>query len=490
MRILLDKFKEVFLAVFPITLLVLILAFTITPMPAELLLRFLIGAVFIIFGLGVFLWGTELGITPIGEGASKFISRFRHPLLLGILGFLIGFFITVAEPDLLILSQQIENATGGVMKAPLIVIIVSVGVGILVDIGLFRMLMNGSIRLLFTIGYVLCFALAFLVPDVYIAMGFDASGATTGAITTPFILAIGLGVSALKGSSKGESESFGLVGTMSMGPILAVLAGGLIMGSAGEGTASVTTASGHGILLPFLHALPHTAVESLKTISPILVFFFLMNIIHLHLPKRELVRILKGIFYLLFGLTFFLTGVNNGFMEVGFVLGEELSEGMKLLLPLIGFLLGFLVVLAEPAVHVLGNQVEEVTGGSIPKKLILICLSIGVSMAVMISMIRIQVPSFHLLHILLPGFLIAILLSYKVDPLFVGIAFDAGGVASGPMAATFLLAVTQGAASKIPTANLLLDGFGIIATVAMTPVLSILILGAVYQAKKRKEQRT
>jgi hypothetical protein len=182
-------------------------------------------------------------------------------------------------------------------------------------------------------------------------------------------------------------------------------------------------------------------------------------------------------------------GVNAGFMEVGMVMGEAIARDFSWLLPIIGFLLGMVVVLAEPAVYVLTEQVEDVSAGHIKRKVILVALSIGIAFAVSMSMLRIMIPSLKLWHFLLPGFALGAFLSYRVPPIFVGIAYDSGGVASGPMTATFILAFAQGAAKAIPTANVLIDGFGVIAMVAMTPIVAIQTLGFIFKIKSEKESK-
>ncbi|NLY47001.1 MAG: DUF1538 domain-containing protein [Tissierella sp.] len=487
MDILLRQFKEVMLSVLPITFLVLILNFSIIPIENEMLIRFIIGALLVIFGLGFFLFGANIGITAIGSLMGETIAKSNKASITAILGFILGFFITIAEPDLQILANQVNIASGGIVPNSLILIVVSIGVGIMVSFGLLRILYGKPLNKLLTITYFIIFILGLNVSEEFLAISVDASGATTGAMTTPFILALGYGTSKLKGGKTSEEDSFGMVGIASAGPILAIMIMSIIMKLSDiQGEVEAFTVN-TGIITPYLRIFPHILKESIVTLLPLLILFLIFNKLRFKLNKKHTHTILKGLLYTYIGLTLFLVGVNAGFMEVGRVMGEKIALYHPILLPIIGFLLGMVVVLAEPAVYVLTTQVEEVTSGYIKRKVILAALSIGIAFAVSLSMLRIMIPSLKLWHFLLPGFGIAAFLSYKVPSIFVGIAYDSGGVASGPMTATFVLAFAQGAATAIPTANVLVDGFGVIAMVAMTPLLAIQILGLMFKLKANKE---
>lgn len=487
MSILLKRLKEVSLSVLPITILVVILSLTIVPIEGEALIRFIIGAVFVIIGLGIFLFGVHIGVTPIGNLVGEITAKTNKSYLVGILGFILGFLITIAEPDLQILANQVNLASGGIVSGYLILIVVSVGVGIMVAIGLLRILFGKPLNKLFTLVYVIIFLLGIKTSEEFLAISVDASGATTGAMTTPFILALGYGVSQLKGGKTSEEDSFGMVGLASAGPIFAVMIMSIVRGLTdiqGEAEAFMPNI---GILTPYLRIFPQLLKESFITLLPLTCVFLFFNWKKFKLNKKSRNTILKGLGYTYIGLTLFLAGVNAGFMEVGRTMGEGIANSYSWLLPIIGFLLGMVAVLAEPAVYVLTEQVEDVTAGYIKKNIILASLSIGIAFAVAMSMLRIMVPTLKLWHFLLPGFAIAALLSYRVEPIFVGIAYDSGGVASGPMTATFVLAFAQGAANAIPTANVLIDGFGVIAMVAMTPLVAIQILGLIFKIKSKKE---
>lgn len=482
MSILLDKLKDVVMSVLPITIFVLILNFTIVPMDNEMIIRFILGTVIVILGLGTFLFGVHIGVGPIGNLMGETIAKTNKSYFVGLLGALLGFLITVAEPDLKILADQVSMASGGSIPSFLIIFVVSVGVGLMVAIGLLRILYEKALNKIFTFTYLIIFVLAILVSEEFLAISVDASGATTGAMTTPFILALGYGVSKLKGSESSDQDSFGMVGLASAGPIFAVMLMSIISGASSiEGEAELITEN-IGIIQPYLEIFPSILKEIAITLVPLLALFLIFNFFSFHLKKRERRTILKGLFYTYTGLSLFLVGVNAGFMEVGRFVGEGVaSSNHAWLLPLVGFILGTVVVLAEPAVYILTEQVEDVTAGYIKKKVILITLSIGIALAVSFSMLRIMIPALKLWHFLLPGFALASYLSFKVPSIFVGIAYDAGGVASGPMTATFVLAFAQGAANVIPSANVLVDGFGVIAMIAMMPLVAIQILGFIFK---------
>lgn len=485
MELLTDKLKEVLASVLPIVVIVLILSFFFVDVSPDMMLRFIIGAILLILGLTIFLFGVDVGMAPIGEHMGVLVAESTTRRMVALFSFILGFSVTVAEPDLLILGQQVSDAFGGTISTYLIVFLVSIGVGIMIAYGVVRILASFPIKYFFLIFYGIALCLGLFASNDFIAIAFDASGATTGALTTPFILSLGAAVSAQKGGRMAEEDSFGLVGAMSIGPILAVMLLSILMGSDFQGSQAEYIYT-EGILQPFIQSIGHTFVESALALAPLVIFFFAMNVWRLKIKRSDLADIVKGIIYTMLGLVLFLIGVNQGFMDMGRFLGTHLAESYSTWLPLLGFIIGMVVVLAEPAVHVLGDQVEEVTGGYINSKLLLGALSIGVGLAVGGSILRIMNPSIQIWHYLLPGFIIANLLSFLVDDLFTGIAFDAGGVASGPMTATFILAFAQGAADFFPQANVVTDGFGIIATVAMVPVVMIQLLGLIFKLKVKR----
>ena len=490
MHVLTEKFKEVFFAVLPITLIVILLHFTLTPLDTLVLFRFLIGSLLIVIGLSIFLFGVDIGITPIGSKMGSTITKSNKIWIVLIAGLALGFFISIAEPDLHILAGQISLVTNGEISKLLIVVVVSVGIAVLLAIGLIRIVYNIPLYKLLTLLYFIIFGLAIFTSPEFLAISFDSSGATTGALTVPFMLALAYGVSSLKKDSMAsEKDSFGLVAIVSAGAIIAVMMMSIvtkqekIQGSLGEHHAYPGS-----VLAPFFYKFPIIAGEITLALLPIVLILIIFNKISFKLSKIVFRKMLIGVLFTFIGLVTFLVGVNAGFMDAGSIVGFELAKlENKTFIILVALLLGLLVILAEPAVYVLTKQVEDVTSGYVSRKAILISLSIGVGAAVALSIVRIIIPEVQLWHYLLPGYIISIALMYIVPKLFVGMAFDAGGVASGPMTATFILAFAQGAAESIHSADVLVDGFGIIAMVAMTPIIALQIMGLIFKLKSKRE---
>ena len=488
MSVIISKFKEVLYSVLPITVLVLILNFTLTPIETPLIIRFLMGATLIIVGLTIFLIGVDIGITPIGNTMGSAIVKTNKIWIVAVAGLLLGFFISIAEPDLHILAGQVDSVTSGLISKISIIVIVSIGIAVLLSIGLIRIVYNFPLYKLLTVLYGIILILAIFTSPEFLAISFDASGATTGALTVPFILALAMGVSMLKKDSKSsEKDSFGLVAIASTGAIIAVMIMSIvsktdkITGSLEQETTSTA------ILGPFLHKFPIIAGEVMLALLPILIIFLLFQRIYFKLSTKVVRKILFGILFTFIGLVIFLVGVNAGFMDVGSAVGYSIASlDNKFYVVLIGFILGLVTILAEPAVYVLTHQIEDVTSGYVRRKIVLFTLSIGVGIAVALSMVRIIIPELQLWQYLLPGYIISIAMSYYVPKLFVGMAFDSGGVASGPMTATFILAYAQGAAGAIEGANVLVDGFGMIAMVAMTPIIALQVLGVIFKLKSKK----
>ncbi|ASN03598.1 DUF1538 domain-containing protein [Virgibacillus necropolis] len=491
MNVLVSKLKEVLFAVLPITVLVLILNFTLTPLDPTLIIRFIIGAILIIIGLAIFLLGVDLGITPIGRSMGKTIAKSNKIWIVVIAGLMLGFFISIAEPDLHILAGQVDLVTGGLISKVAIVIVVSIGIGVLISTGLVRIVYNFPLYKLLIILYLIIFVLALFTSPEFLAISFDASGATTGALTVPFILALALGVSALKKDSKAsEKDSFGLVAVASTGAIMSVM----IMNIISE-TDKMTGSLEHAVIDttsifgPFIHEILVIAQEIIVALLPILILFLIFQKVSFKMSRGAFRKVLMGLLFTFLGLVLFLVGVNAGFMDVGTTIGHNIASlDNKAYVIIVAFVLGLVTILAEPAVHVLTHQIEDVTSGYVKRKVVMSTLSIGVGLAVLLSIIRILIPELQLWHYLLPGYVIALAMTFFVPKLFVGIAFDSGGVASGPMTATFILAFVQGVAESIEGANVLIDGFGMIALVAMTPIIALQILGLVFKLKSRKEK--
>lgn len=490
MNVILDKLKEVLYTVLPITVIVLILHFTLTPLETHLILKFLIGTFLIIIGLSIFLLGVDLGITPIGTAIGSAITKTNRILVVVIVGLLLGFFISAAEPDLHILAGQVDMVTSGHVPKTAIVVVVSVGLGVMIALGLARIVYNVSLRVVFTVMYLIVFILALFASPAFLAISFDACGATTGALTVPFILALALGVSMLKKDSEAsERDSFGLVGIASIGAILGVLIMD-ISSKADEITGALEhhALASESIIGPFIEEVPKITLEVFMALLPILLTLLIFQIFSSGFSRRAFRKVLMGLIFAFVGLVLFLDGVNAGFMDVGSIVGYRVAMlDSKAYILTIGFILGFVTVLAEPAVHVLMHQIEDATSGYIKRGLVMIALSLGIGVAVGLSVLRVLVPGIQLWHYLLPSYIIAIALMYFVPELFIGIAFDSGGVASGPMTATFILAFIQGAAEAVEGANVLVDGFGMIAMVASMPLIALQILGLIYKVKSRRE---
>ncbi len=483
-----EKPKETGISVAPIMLIVLALSFTIAPIEEALLAKFLAGGLLIILGLGVFLLGTDIGILPVGQDVgSALVHRRSLPLMLAV-GFLVGFIITVAEPDVQVLANQVAKVDASIPKN-LLIVMIGLGVGFFVSVSFGRIILGFSYRWLLLGFYAVVFILAALTDPAYVAVAFDAGGATTGPMTVPFIMALGVGVAAVRRGKDAEGDSFGLVGLASIGPILAVLAMGIInKGRVAEAPASAGAASGSlGVLGDFLRLAPETAADAARALGPLAAMFLAFQLLLLKMPPHRVARMAKGLLYSFVGLVLFLVGVNGGFLPAGAAIGARIGAmaGNWVLVP-IGLVFGAVVVLAEPAVWVLNNQVEEVSGGAIKKQAMLASLSLGVAAAVGIAMLRV-VTGISIWWFLVPGYALALALTFFCPPLFTAIAFDSGGVASGPMSSTFILAFTLGASSAAG-GNPLSDAFGVIAMIAMTPLIMIQILGLAFSYEEKKAQ--
>ena len=484
--ILTEKLKESLSSVLPVTGIVFVLCFTVSPIPNGLLMGFVLGALMLILGMGFFTLGTDLAMTPIGNHVGSAVTKSRSVWLIVLVSLLVGIFITMSEPDLQVLAEQVP----GIPNMTLI-IAVAAGVGIFLVVAMLRMLFRIKLSYLLIGVYAFVFVLAQFVPQEFLSVDFDSGGVTTGPMTVPFIMALGVGVAAIRSDSDAENDSFGLVALCSVGPILAVLILGITYGaSTGEYVPVTIPEIGDSRELSqmFLTSFPKYIKEVAVALCPILAFFILFQITKLHLKKGELIKITVGLIYTYVGLVLFLTGVNVGFMPVGNYIGQ-LIGGMDyswIIVP-IGMVIGYFIVAAEPAVHVLNRQVLTITAGAIPQKALSLSLSIGVSISVGLAMLRI-VTGLPIMYLLIPGYAIAAALTFFSPPLFTAIAFDSGGVASGPMTATFLLPLAMGTCSGVG-GNVVVDAFGVVAMVAMTPLITIQILGVYYKRKAKEAEK-
>ena len=482
-----EKWQDALRAVLPIIVIVLALCFFVVPISSSILLCFLMGAAMLMVGMMFFTLGAELAMTPMGERIGSCLTKSKNLVAVVLLSFLLGFIITISEPDLQVLAQQVPAVPN-----MLLVVSVACGVGLFLVVALLRMLFGIALPTLLVAFYVVVFALAVFVPKDFLSVAFDSGGVTTGPMTVPFIMALGVGISAIRSDRHAADDSFGLVALCSIGPILAVMILGMLyrpQEGAYEAYVLPDVSDSRELWSLFWTGLPSYIEEIAVALLPIIVFFFLFQVTVLKLSGRALVKILVGLVYTYIGLVLFLTGANVGFMPAGNYLGQMLA-GMKwpqLLVP-IAMLMGYFIVKAEPAVYVLNKQVEEMTDGAISARAMGTGLSIGVCISVGIAMIRV-LTGISILWFLVPGYAIALGISFFVPKIYTAIAFDSGGVASGPMTATFLLPLAQGACSVVG-GNIVTDAFGIVAMVAMTPLITIQVMGlASRMMEKRREKR-
>lgn len=477
---LLEKLEETLKAVLPVLAIVLVLCFTVAPVEPGIMLAFLLGAVLLIVGMMFFTLGADMAMTPIGENVGTGMTKTRKLWLMVALTFILGFIVTMAEPDLQVLAEQVPSV-------PNIVLVLSVaaGVGIFLVSALLRMLYRVSLSHMLIVLYAAVFLLAYLAPGDYIAVAFDAGGVTTGPMTVPFIMAFGIGISAIRSDERAEDDSFGLVALSSVGPILSVLALSLIYRpESAEYVPARIPDIGDSVELWKLFAgeLPEYMKEMAISLLPIIFFFSIFQFVFRQVPKRMLIRTGVGMIYTYVGLILFLTGVNVGFMPAGNYMGQVLAgQPYKWLIVPAGMLIGFFIVRAEPAVFVLTRQVEDITSGAISAGAMGLSLSIGVAVSLGLAMVRV-LTGISVFWFVIPGYAAALLLSFFVPKIFTAIAFDSGGVASGPMTATFLLPFAIGVCTNIG-GNVVTDAFGVVAMVAMTPLITIQTLGLVYELR-------
>ena len=473
------KIEEALISALPITAIVYLMAllpFFDFDMSAAELITFTVGAVLLIVGIGLFNLGADLAMTPMGTHVGSGLSRQKKLSLLLIVCFVLGMLITIAEPDLQVLANQVS----AVMNGTLLIYTVGLGVGAFLVISILKIVFRKSLSHILMLFYMLMFALALILMvsgnESLLPVAFDSGGVTTGPITVPFIMALGVGISNILGDRRSKENSFGLVSLCSVGPILAVLVLGIFSQNEMRYDIPDYTVSSD-VLASFLHTAGHTCREVALALGMIVVFFLICQFLFLKLPMKRLARIAIGVVFTYVGLVMFLSGVNVGFMPIGYKLGYTLAQGSEGFLIAFGLVVGVLVVLAEPAIHVLNAQVEDVTGGLVSKKSMLMGLCIGVGAAITLSMIRI-IFDFSLVYYIVPGYFISLALSLFVPPVYTAIAFDSGGVASGPMTSGFILPFAIGVCISMQGADAVLrDAFGVVALVAMATLITIQLLG-------------
>ena len=482
-----DKIKEAFSSVMPITAIVLILCATVTPMESGVFLAFVLGALLTVVGIGLFTLGADTAMTPIGEYVGSSVMRSKKIWLIVPVFFIVGVLITVSEPDLQVLAGQLSET----INNRVLILTVGAGVGVFLVVAFLRILLKIKMKYVLLVLYTAVFVLAFFVPESFVPVAFDSGGVTTGPMSVPFIIAIGTGIAAMRNDGGAEEDSFGLTALCSIGPILAVMILGLIYQPENfrvTETEVIRISNSRELFAEFLKQIPHYMKEVGIALLPIACFYFVFRLFGAKNDKRSTVKIVIGLIYTYVGLVLFLLGVNVGFLQAGNFIGKEIGElSYNWIIVPIGFLIGFFVVAAEPAVHVLTKQVYEITAGAVPKKALSVSLMIGVGASVALAMLRIllHIP---IMYFLIPTYVISLALAFVVPDIFTAVAFDSGGVASGAMTSGFVLPLALGLCRAVG-GNIATEGFGVVAFVAMTPLITIQILGLVYKLKKRAAEK-
>ena len=479
-----EKIREAAASVLPIVLIVVLLCFGVLPVGTDVMLSFLTGTLFVILGIGLFSLGADISMVPIGTKVGTALTKTRRLGLILPVAFILGFSVTVAEPDLQVLATNVPA-----IDKTVLVVTVSVGVGFFLMLCMARILFSISLRLLLIIFYTIVFIGAFLSDAGFLSVAFDSGGVTTGPMTVPFIMALGVGVASIRSDENAKADSFGLVALCSIGPVLAVMLLGAIYPTDTQADVSMIIGgfeTSVDLGFAYLHSLPDYLLEVAMALLPIFVFFLLFQVFSLHLRRLPLTRIVMGVGYTFLGLVLFLTGVNVGFSPLGYVLGSELvSSGLSVLLIPLAMLMGWFIIDAEPAVHILNKQVEELTSGAISAKAMGLSLSVAVALANGLAMVRV-LTGLPILYFLVPGYAVALGLSFFVPRTFTAIAFDSGGVASGPLTATFMLPLAMGACTALD-GNVMTDAFGIVALVAMMPLITVQVMGGIYVLKSKQK---
>ena len=481
-KVFVEKLKEAAASVLPVSAIVAVLCLVLVPVDVGLMLSFLFGSALLILGMGMFTLGAEVSMTRIGNLIGARMTKSKKLWFILVVSLLLGIAITMAEPDLQVLAANVPA-----LDKTALILTVSVGVGLFLVLCMVRILFRISLRRLLIICYALVFLGAFLSEQGMLSVAFDSGGVTTGPMTVPFIMALGVGVASIRSDENAKSDSFGLVALCSIGPVLAVMLLGIIYrpdtaASAEIAVSRIETSVQLGA--DYLHALPHYIAEIAMALLPIFVFFLLFQVFALRLRKLPFVKILIGMAYTFLGLVLFLTGVTVGFSPLGYVLGGAMVEqGLSWLLVPLAMLMGWFIIDAEPAVYILNKQVEELTSGAISAKAMGMSLSIAVALANGLAMVRVLTGA-PILYFVVPGYLIALALTFFVPPTFTAIAFDSGGVASGPLTATFMLPLAMGACTAAG-GSVMTDAFGIVALVAMMPLITVQIMGGIYVLKSR-----
>ncbi|MBQ5820829.1 MAG: DUF1538 domain-containing protein [Clostridia bacterium] len=485
MKYLTNALKESLQSVLPIFAIVLVLSVTFAPMQSGVLVMFLFGTLLLILGMSFFTIGSGMSMQPLGEGIGAQLSRSKKMIVPILVSFVLGILITIAEPDLQVLAEQMPAVPNVVL-----VMSVALGVGLFLVISVIRTRKGIPLSRLLLIFYAVAMIFALFVSDRFVPTSFDSGGVTTGPITVPFIMALGAGIASMGKSKNAQENSFGLIALCSIGPILSVLILGLCFQPDAEASPEVITVAEttKEAFSAFLQGFPHYAAEVLMAFLPIVGVLIVFQVFFRRFSRHQFERICVGLLYTYVGLVLFLVGANVGFMPAGRLIGSVIAAGeMKYLLIPIGMLMGYFVVSAEPAVHSLKKQVEEITNGAITQKAIGLALSVGVALSVGIAMLRV-LTGIPIYPFLLVGYAIALAITFFVPPLYTGIAFDSGGVASGPMTTTFMLPFAIGACEMMG-GDVLTDAFGIVAMVAMAPLITIQVMGLYSRVEMNRKRK-
>lgn len=484
---LVKKLKDTTLAIIPVDIIVVLLHFTIAPIPIVVLIEFLIGSIFVIIGLGVFLAGADIGIVPAGELLGSSLTKTRNLPLILIVIIVTGFIVTFAEPNLKVQGDIVEAVTGGI-KSLTVVLTVSVAIGIFLALAVSRIFFKIPFKLIIVICYCLALFITAFIDPVYVSIAFDSSGASTGPLTVPFFIALGIGISSVRGDKGADDDSFGTTGITAVGPILGMAICGLFLGKNGlaspeTSSAVIISTESQSAIYKYLSTMLQTTKNVTIALSPMAGLLAAFQIFLLKLPPAQIRRVFIGLIYAWLGLILFFIGANTGFIPAGRAIGEALGAlSFNWILIPIGCILGSIIVCSEPAMWVLTEQVEEVSAGNIRKPILLTSVAIGVSVGVGLSMWRV-LSGFSIWYLIAPSFFIAIFLSLFSPKLFSAIAFDSGSVATGPVSAAFILPITLGAA-QTSGGSPALDAFGLIAMIAVAPPISIQILGIIFKHKE------
>lgn len=475
------KLKESFMAVFPITLIIFALIFFLVPTEVNEKVKLGISAVLLIIGMSLFTLGADSSMQELGENVGSSLSKSKKIWFMVLCSFIIGFIITFAEPDLKVLANQVM---GEGASSFFFIGVVSLGVGIFLMFAVMKIIFRIRLSVILTIAYGLILILAFFVPKEFMPIAFDSGSVTTGPISVPFLMSFGLGIAAVR-SGKNEDDSFGLIACCSAGPILAVMFMSLFLDpssiSAGSEVGSGLTGN---IFVDMGNVILHNLGNVALVLLPILILFFVFQIFSFKFPKRRVIKMCMGFLYTYIGIVLFLTGVECGYLHIGTAIGEYIGvlDYRWIAIP-IGFLLGALAILAEPALHVLKKQVEDITGGVIKQKVIVSVVSLGVACSVMTAVLM-GLYGFSLLYVIVPVYVICIGLSFFNSKLFTAVAFDSGGVATGAMAVSFILPMVTGLSEGSAS------GFGTIALIAAFPILTMQVLGCIYRIVLLKNKAT